>query len=49
VLVNGKESSPAGPVLWVMILSGANLDAPAFAQLPPPAPGGHDDHAGHAH
>ena len=50
VLINGKEVEPIGALMFALILSGGDLDAPAFKALPEPSPAAfRDPHEGHAH
>ena len=50
VLINGKEVEPIGALMFALILSGGNLDAPAFKALPPPSSAAfRDPHEGHGH
>jgi hypothetical protein len=50
VLINRREVDPIGALLFGMILSGGDLDAPAFRKLPAPSPDAlKDPHAGHGH
>ena len=50
VLINGKEVEPIGALMFALVLSGGNLDAPAFKALPPPSSAAfRDPHEGHGH